>query len=277
MGVIPFVILFHYHRHDVPDSARLSNVFVLVLALNIIEPSLLKEYPQGIYINGTTGWMLAALTMLVGWNASTVKKGTYIMSGMGWAYVSAYFFWHICLFYAQEYQLNTPGATFVGNYFVFDCVLCGFAVVMCVFSEYGPNSFAQHRAYSLSIKLTMNALWTSNRTPDQFVRSFFVDITFDPVTHFWFQIFAFILVWFGLYYAVKARYTQQLANNQNVWAGELKSCSVEAGKKASNAKASTNTETLAPEEGNEAVSEEVSTTCNSDFGDDPANHDLEAC
>mmetsp|Transcript_132933 Transcript_132933/g.335684 ORF Transcript_132933/g.335684 Transcript_132933/m.335684 type:complete len:332 (+) Transcript_132933:43-1038(+) len=234
-SVIPFVLALQYYRYDAPDSQSKcwANFFAVVLAVNILEPGLLKEIKQGIYINSLAGFLLAALTILVGWNTGSVKNKQFVVRGAGWAYASAYFVWHICLFYAQIYELSAvpacgedtltaicgEGPDYLnpdsdcqnriddcrGNYFIFDTVLNIFPMVMSVFSEYGPQSWPQARAYSLAFKLAMNAIWTSQGVSAEFVRLMYVEITFDEVVFFWFQIFVLVMMALGFYYEAQRR------------------------------------------------------------------------
>eukprot|EP00931_Biecheleriopsis_adriatica_P083408 TRINITY_DN57006_c0_g1_i1.p1 TRINITY_DN57006_c0_g1~~TRINITY_DN57006_c0_g1_i1.p1 ORF type:complete len:330 (+),score=28.62 TRINITY_DN57006_c0_g1_i1:53-1042(+) len=235
-SVIPFVLLMQYYRFDAPNSQCLSNFFAIVLAINIVEPGLLKEIPQGIYINAIGGFLVAALTILIGWNSSSVKSGQFVVGGSGWPYVLSYFVWHICLFYAQLYDVSAisecTNAALVricggegtspdwrnpqpdcqhrinscrGDYFVFDTVLNAFPVVVSCLSEHGAGSWPQARAYSLAFKLAMNAFWTSTIAPKWWVRLFYIDISFDGVVFFWFQISVLVVVGFGFYFENQRR------------------------------------------------------------------------
>jgi len=208
-SVIPFLYALHYYRHDSPEKSWLGRVLIgFVLAANIAEPSLIKEFKQGVYLNAITGLMMAVYTIYPGSLGVTVKRSdsrappNLVATNLGWGWVLSYTIWHICLFYGQAYKLSSDDLTFLSNYFIFDTWLCLFPLVPCVVPSLlsstavtpGPERWIQARANSLGIKLAFNFLWTSSITPAWWIKKFYTNIHYSASMHFWFQIFAFGIV-----------------------------------------------------------------------------------
>lgn len=151
MSVILPSIAVIYWRHGSQwshDNKKIGNIFVLIIALNIMEAVVMLNFPSGQILSGLNGILLAFYIVYKWWNKIEIVNGN-MDTKSGWVIPVLYTLWHTELMFTYESPLMKSlsinrGAYVMLNVFVL-CTHLGICLIMN-----NPGLWYQARAIQLT-------------------------------------------------------------------------------------------------------------------------------